>query len=112
MELNLGNCCICEKGAPEVKVCNIVMLDLRVPLQHRGRGWGCVQCGLAMEGAVAVLCDPCLDKHVAGAAIKLACLGSPADNVRIPIGELKEKFEHDMAKHPEENYGYRSASVH
>lgn len=80
------------------------MLDLRIPVQHRSLpgGWGCFQCGLPLEGAIAVLCDGCLEKQGDNSTpIRFACIGYPAQNQRIPIAELTEAFEHDMNKHPE-----------
>jgi len=92
---SLGRCCHCEREGPTVR--NIVMLPLRSPEPGSGR-WGCLECGLPIEGALAVVCDECLER---GLKPKLACLGPPAANRRIPIEQLTERFEHDMSKHPE-----------
>jgi hypothetical protein len=97
--LKLGRCCACEGEDETVR--NIIMLDRRSPEPGIGC-WGCLQCGLPTAGAVAVVCDHCLETK---AEILFACLGAPADNRRIPIGELPpEPFDHDMSKHPEEEY--------
>ena len=46
-QMNLGPCCICE--APDAE--NIMTLDFKNPPEVQGAGWGCFQCGLALEGA-------------------------------------------------------------
>jgi hypothetical protein len=89
----IGPCCGC--GATQ-GVKNILMLNRRSP--SPGKGWGCVVCGLPFDGAVAVMCDACL-----GTKPKFVCIGYPASDGRCPIGECPpEKFEHDMAKHAED----------
>jgi hypothetical protein len=95
---DLGGCCVCGKHGPSVR--NIVMLDKRHPAPIPKSGcWGCFQCGLPSEGAVAVVCDRCLD---AKRKLREACIGPPGDNVRIAIELLTVPFEHDISKHPEE----------
>jgi hypothetical protein len=90
---NLGKCCICEREGPSVR--NVVMLDRRSPVEGTGC-WGCFVCGLPMAGAIAVLCDDCVAKE-----LKLACIGPPENNERVPFRTLTEPFEHDMSKHLE-----------
>lgn len=101
-DLSLGKCCICEAENRSVR--NLITLHKRIPEGEKG-GWGCFTCGLPARGAVAVLCDDCLDKTMADESIeiKFACLGDPGENRRIEINELTEDFDHDMSKHPEEN---------
>lgn len=90
---DLGPCCACEKSGPTVR--NVIMLDKRAPIA--GTGWGCVQCGLAADGAVAVLCDDCL-----GSEPKSVCRGSPGENMRVSVLTLApEPFAHDLRKHEE-----------
>jgi len=92
---NLGSCCAC--GGFE-KVRNIIMLSKRGPV--KGRGWGCLQCGLPQDGAIAVMCDAC---HESRSEVKFACSGYPGEGVRVPIDMLDPApFEHDMALHPGE----------
>jgi hypothetical protein len=56
-----------------------------------------------MAGAVAVLCDNCLEEHVEnGRPVSLAVVGAPGENRRVPLVSLTEPFEHDMSKHPGE----------
>jgi hypothetical protein len=94
-KLTLGRCCACEREGPEVR--NIVCLEFRAPEPGLGC-WGCFRCDLPQEGAIAVLRDECL---AAGRTPTVACVGSAGANRRIPIGQLREKFEHDVSRHPE-----------
>lgn len=92
--MNLGNCCNCGTGE---NVNNLVMLSRRSPEPGIGC-WGCIECGLELAGAVAVLCDKCIKTPPP----KNACLGSPSANRRIPLEQLTERFDHDMSKHVSE----------
>jgi hypothetical protein len=91
---DLGPCCACGKAGLMVR--NIIMLPVRGPAD--GNGWGCFQCGLPMEGAVAVLCDACLESE---AEILQVCVGYPYLGHRQARKDFTEPFEHDMSKHPE-----------
>ena len=88
---SLGPCCYC--GTLE-NVQNIIMVNKKSPIA--GRGWGCVVCGLASDGASYVLCDDCFERQVKP---KFACRGYPAEDGRIPYDELQGIHEHDMEKH-------------
>lgn len=90
---DLGPCCACG-GLTGVR--NVYMLHQRSPMP--GRGWGCLQCGLPNDGAIAVVCDDC---HRTNRPLRDACRGWPADDGRIPIEELAGTHEHVMALHPE-----------
>jgi hypothetical protein len=92
--IDFGPCCFCEKTGPTVR--NLIMLDKRAKTPGNGC-WGCLQCGLPLEGATAILCDQCID---AGCPPLWAIVGEPAAGLRIPTSELTEPFEHDMSKHP------------
>ncbi len=93
---NLGPCCSCERIGPSVR--NIMTLHLRAPVP--GTGWDCFQCSLPPDGAIAVLCDECLE---ASLPIRFVCVGRPGEGNRLPIEQLNgEIFDHDMSKHPEE----------
>lgn len=62
-----------------------------------GKGWGCFVCGLPLNGAVAVVCDDCLES---GAEFQFVCTGYPGEDGRTPIGELSDEvFEHDLEVH-------------
>jgi hypothetical protein len=95
-EANLGPCCIC--GRSDGVIC-IVMLPQRGPVA--GEGWGCITCGLPSNGAVAVLCEPCVAAWQAhDVPLKFVCRGHATRGERIPIGELPpgtfdHLFEHE-----------------
>lgn len=96
---NLGTCCVCN-GVELVN--NIMMLSMLAPVP--GHGWGCMQCDTEMNGAVAVVCDPCFSKYEGidpSEWLKTACRGWPGVDGRIPIAELTGQFDHDRSKHPE-----------
>jgi hypothetical protein len=65
-----------------------------------GTGWGCVQCGLPMDGASYLACDVCIE---ANREPRHAILGYLSDRKREPIENVyaRQKHEHDMQKHPE-----------
>ena len=93
----LGSCCNCGRQGESVR--NIIFVDMRSPEPGIGC-WGCLVCDLEQAGAVAVLCDECLATSK-GVPLNV-CLGSPADNRRLPRSELTEPFDHDLAKHKEQ----------
>jgi hypothetical protein len=91
----LGPCCCCG-GTKLVR--NIVMLPLRAPTA--GIGWGCVVCGLPMDGAVYVACDRCVK---AGIPAREVVSGRAASGERAPIESLSSvPFEHRMEFHAAE----------
>ena len=93
----LGPCCICEKTEG---VRNIIMLNKKSPIP--GHGWGCLTCGLDLDGASAVLCDQCLDIYEKDPSVlKFACRGYPEKEGRIPIDQLEGHHDHKMKKHEE-----------
>lgn len=97
-DLDFGPCCAC--GHPRTTVRNIVMLHKRAPVP--GTGWGCCSCGLPMDGAIAVICDPCLAQYkTAPNNIRFAADGPVLEKKRIPIDQLTESFDHDYQFHPE-----------
>lgn len=92
---NLGRCCCCE-GTAGVRT--IIMLDRPAP--EPGTGWGCVVCGLPLDGAIVVVCDACLE---ANRPYHFACHGYPGQGRRAPLSELPAgRFEHDMTRHAAE----------
>jgi hypothetical protein len=93
---DLGPCCCCERTDG---VRNVITLHRRGVML--GRGWGCVVCGLACDGAIAVLCDDCLGKP-----LRFACRGYPGKDGRVPISELPAgDFDHDPRKHSPNEIG-------
>jgi hypothetical protein len=95
---NLGPCCVC--GGTE-RVRNIISLHQLSPTP--GKGWGCVQCGVPADGAIAVTCDSCGPNSLGDKLpeLKFACAGYPGTDGRVPIDSLQGVFDHDYSKHPE-----------
>jgi hypothetical protein len=91
----LGPCCMCDGD----QVTTIVMLNRRCAVA--GHGWGCVVCELPMDGASAVLCEPCFERYSAdNALLTTACRGYPTTDGRIPIAELPPgEFKHRDVDH-------------
>lgn len=95
--IDLGPCCACEAPGPHP---NIVALSYTAP--QPGTGWGCVQCGLPPEGAVAVLCDGCVTFK---RDIRFVVDGLPVDQQRVAVADYDaEPFNHDPAMHPETDH--------
>jgi hypothetical protein len=90
----LGACCACEKNRPDVR--NIVMIAKKGVIA--GHGWGCVVCGLPLDGASYVLCDACFE---AKREPVYACRGYPGSEGRILLSVLTVPFDHDESKHSE-----------
>ena len=67
----LGRCCAClEEGTEGNPVRNLMMLDRLAPTP--GTGWGCFVCGLPLDGAVAVLCERCVEAEADGSGFGVA----------------------------------------
>lgn len=90
---NLAPCCGCA-GAERVR--NIFMLPRRGP--SPGKGWGCIVCGLPNDGAIAVMCDTCVDNAVDP---QFVVVGYAKSGRRMPVSDLTDQrvFDHDEAKH-------------
>jgi len=96
MKPTLGKCCVCEKEDETVR--NIMMMHRRAP-GPGGHGWGCCVCGLPPDGAIAVLCDDCLEQKFDP---RFVCEGYAYQNKRVPIENCpKGDFDHDLCKHTE-----------
>ena len=96
---NLGKCCSCEEEGDHVR--NVIALGFKKPSAEPGSGWGCFVCNLPHEGAIAVLCDDCLDNG----EIRFVVDGYAEDNKRLPIDEVQataEPHNHDMSFHQNE----------
>lgn len=93
---DLGPCCACERSAPEVTVRNVLQLDQRAPVA--GTGWGCFTCGLATDGAIAVLCDDCLE---AKTPLRFVVSGWATAQGRADATAPVEPFGHIMERHRE-----------
>ena len=93
---SLGPCCGCERVGDDVR--NIVMLPRLAPIPSTG--WGCVQCRLPFDGAVAVVCDDCLGDYLTPP--RLVCVGFPLEGKRMPYADLpRHRFDHIESMHPE-----------
>jgi hypothetical protein len=92
MTLDFGPCCCCG-GTQRVR--NFVTLNRRAPVP--GKGWGCVVCGLPLDGALYVVCDQCLETE---ARPREVIYGYPAEKRRAPIELLSpEPFKHRTEFH-------------
>lgn len=89
---DLGPCCACPAVGPAVR--NVLMLSQKAPMA--GRGWACLLCNLPADGAIAVVCDACLETT---APLTQACRGYPGEDGRVPIGDLEGSQQHDQAIH-------------
>lgn len=89
-----GRCCACGKEKP---LRNFMCIAKRHPTP--GKGWGCVVCEVPPDGAVAAICDDCLESQ---ATIVEVCAGYPPEAGRVPLSALTEPFDHDWSKHKEE----------
>ena len=94
-ETYLQVCCACQQ---KTRSRNIVMLDEKALTP--GKGWGCVQCGLSQDGAIAAICDACAEKG--DPEIRFVFDGYISDGKMIPIGELPHiPHVHNLELHPE-----------
>lgn len=91
-----GACCACGQESESVR--NLLCFDFEAPPGFQG--WGCLQCGAPSRGAMAVVCDLCLE---ANAQPKFLMGGKyAADGIRVPFEGFEQRpFGHDMTKHPE-----------
>jgi hypothetical protein len=95
-----GACCLCQRSGPTVR--NFVTLPERAPVP--GTGWGCVECGLPADGAMAIVCDPCADRlqeELNSDSIREVIYGLPARGGRCPRAADPEAFVHDRSRHVE-----------
>jgi hypothetical protein len=97
-DIDLGPCCAC--GVRGLVVRNIVALDVRGP--SPSQGWGCLVCHLPANGAVAVVCDACLDQDV---PITHICVGYPGEGKRASRADYTEPFRHDEGRHALDHLG-------
>jgi hypothetical protein len=95
---DLGPCCGCKATGPTVR--NLVCLGVKGPVA--GTGWGCVVCGLPSDGALAVMCDSCMEAKSEPLEV---IAGYVAEIGRTPRASCTEPFEHDMDQHQDESDG-------
>ncbi|MCL6578010.1 MAG: hypothetical protein K6T73_01305 [Candidatus Bathyarchaeota archaeon] len=96
--LDIGSCCACGKEDKTVR--NLIMLNLKGHVS--GAGWGCFVCGLPPDGAIAVICDECVERNVKTDEIKWVIKGYALEKGMGLRTELTEPFGHDMTKHQKE----------
>lgn len=82
---SLGPCCIC-RGRDNVG--SLLMLDFRAP--EPGAGWGCIVCGIANDGATAVLCDDCFELWENGAKVVDVCAGYVGEGRRVALADFPQ----------------------
>ena len=91
-----GSCCICES---QIDVRNIIQLEYKVVSES---GWGCVACGLSAEGAVAIVCDTCIEKYSDKIEESIRFLMDGREwRIPVPSVEWRVFHEHDLSRHPE-----------
>ena len=91
-DIDVGACCACGRSDREVR--NIIALAFRAPVP--GTGWGCVVCGLPSDGAIAVVCDQCLELD---APIVEVCNGYATNGKRLNRIFVTEPFDHKDIPH-------------
>src|SRR5262245_47279162 len=88
-------CCACGQHR---RSRNIVMIEKKALTP--GKGWGCVQCDLPIDGALAAICDDCAATE--DPQIQFVFDGYLEEEKLIEIIELPNiPHVHDMTKHPE-----------
>jgi hypothetical protein len=93
---DLGTCCVC---CGSDHVVHVIMINRRGP--QPGKGWGCVVCGLPLDGAIVVMCNACIARD---ADPVFVCDGFPSEGKRVPIHTLSpEPFDHDPASHRDDD---------
>lgn len=94
--IDLGKCCICEADNDTVR--NLFELPYESPVS--GRGWGCLVCKLEKTGAIAVVCDDCIDIAKQN-AFKFICAGNDGKS-RIAYTDFiktAKRLEHRIQLH-------------
>jgi hypothetical protein len=92
-----GTCCACEQEISPRDPC-VVMLPFEAPTGFKG--WGCLVCKLPQRGAIAVLCQDCLNANRQPRFIATGV--HVGDNLRFPLTSYVQiPFEHNLAFHPE-----------
>jgi hypothetical protein len=90
-----GPCCCCEGDIPRQP--RLMMLELEAPAGFKG--WGCLVCRLPLRGAIAVVCESCIQ---AQRLPQFIAAGSDLyDNQRQRLDDTFEQkpFAHDPHAH-------------
>lgn len=89
-----GPCCACGENNGAY---NIILLDRKAP--QPGTGWGCIDCGLPQDGAIALVCDDCF---AADHVIRYVIDGRLYSGRRVSLADLPaDAFAHDPDRHGE-----------
>jgi hypothetical protein len=84
-EAELGTCCACGEAPSD----GIVLLPGKAP--KPGTGWGCSTCKLPSDGAMAVICQACLQANRVPVYALGDSLGTPT---RVLVRELLGEHHH------------------
>jgi hypothetical protein len=88
-----GPCCACLKQKPTTR--NLLMLPHRASVP--GTGWGCIVCNLPPDGAVAIVCDDCLQSQ---RELQNVIFGYPMEKQRVGYEAVSHtKFKHTQELH-------------
>lgn len=89
-------CCACGELREDVH--NVVCLPVKAPIP--GTGWGCVECGLPADGALALVCDSCaLRPDDEQRAVEFAYNGPVGGPELVQVKWLTGQWQHDLTKH-------------
>jgi hypothetical protein len=87
-------------GQENDSVRTMIYLPFRAPLA--GTGWCCGMCRTDYDGAIAVLCDECLERKDPIAQLRWVVCGPIHSLERIAIEDApRERIEHDVEQHAE-----------
>ena len=92
---DLGSCCICEL---RTDVNNVLHLNFKIESESR---WGCFECDLPIEGAVACFCDACVESYgldTVESHLRFLMNGTEK-RIPMPPPEKRPPHEHDLRYH-------------
>lgn len=102
----LGDCCYCH--VKEATVVEHWPYRFPVPKESQ-KGWGCLQCGLSLDGLVIVFCEPCATRLEQRPSLAeqwhktpTVVMGAPHHNHRARVARAAlVPHQHNPKKHPE-----------
>lgn len=95
-----GPCCACRRESSKLR--NLVDMDFEHPHWDRKPQrtvWGCFVCELPGKGAVAFLCDECIDAKEVKILDIVAINSLYPDRLEITEEMRARVFQHDMRFH-------------
>lgn len=95
-EVDYGPCCACNRQDQTVR--NFLLIEIKTPVP--GTRWGCLICNLPADGAIAVVCDACLNAERTPISI---AYGYPEEKKRCFINASSEEFKHKDIPHGDED---------